>query len=121
MSIVVKYGGDEKTFPMHAATCEGDHDALKQILGDTPLGAASALLQELDQEGCTPLHYSCFLGSTTCAAMLLQAGADVNTADGVDGGTALHFAAWKGDWPELVAMLLDAGANRKAKNRCKFH
>lgn len=73
-------------------------------------------LQGTDVEGCTPLHYSCYMGAARCCALLLQAKAEVNTKDAIDAGTALHFAAWKGDWPDIIQMLLDAGANRKLRN-----
>jgi hypothetical protein len=73
-------------------------------------------LQETDVEGCTPLHYSCYMGAARCCALLLQAKAEVNKKDAIDAGTALHFAAWKGDWPDIIQMLLEAGANRKLRN-----
>eukprot|EP01043_Picozoa_sp_COSAG02_P045822 COSAG02_NODE_4228_length_5609_cov_2.984395_2_plen_275_part_00 len=73
-------------------------------------------LQGTDVEGCTPLHYSCYMGAARCCALLLQAKAEINKKDAIDAGTALHFAAWKGDWPDIVQMLLDAGANRKLRN-----
>lgn len=46
---------------------------------------------------------------------LLQAGADVNSAQ-ADGATALHWAAYHGD-AELAKRLLDAGADPAAANR----
>lgn len=73
-------------------------------------------LQGTDVEGCTPLHYSCYMGAARCCALLLQAKAEINKKDAIDAGTALHFAAWKGDWPDIIQMLLDAGANRKLRN-----
>jgi hypothetical protein len=73
-------------------------------------------LQCTDVEGCTPLHYSCYMGAARCCALLLQAKAEINKKDAIDAGTALHFAAWKGDWPDIIQMLLDSGANRKLRN-----
>jgi ankyrin repeat protein len=55
------------------------------------------------------------MGDTTAVRKLLKGGADVNAAQG-DGMTALHWAAQKGD-PELVGMLLSAGANVRATTR----
>src|SRR3977135_4524671 len=46
---------------------------------------------------------------------LLQKGADVNAAQ-VDGMTALHWAAHKGDL-QMAEMLVRVGANVKAVNR----
>jgi uncharacterized protein len=55
------------------------------------------------------------MGDTAAVKRLLQGGADVNAAQ-EDGMTALHWAAQKGD-PELVGMLLSAGANVRATTR----
>jgi ankyrin repeat protein len=55
------------------------------------------------------------MGDTAAVRRLLKGGADVNAAQG-DGMTALHWAAQKGD-PELVGMLLSAGANVRATTR----
>jgi ankyrin repeat protein len=46
---------------------------------------------------------------------LVQNGADVNAAQ-IDGGTALHWAAYYGD-ATLASLLLEAGANVTAANR----
>jgi len=46
--------------------------------------------------------------------LLLSAGSAVNDKN-IDGRTALHWAAWRGD-PEVVKVLLDAGANVNAKD-----
>ena len=46
---------------------------------------------------------------------LLQRRVDVNTPQ-ADGATALHWAVWRED-PEMVTMLIRAGANVKAANR----
>jgi ankyrin repeat protein len=54
-------------------------------------------------------------GNRDAVKVLLQSGADVNTALG-DGMTALHYAALKND-AELARMLLYAGANLKATTR----
>ena len=44
-----------------------------------------------NKRGETPLHIACFVGNVECAEILLQAGADVNSAD-ADQWTPLHWA-----------------------------
>ena len=44
-----------------------------------------------NKRGETPLHIACFVGNVECAELLLQAGADVNSADS-DQWTPLHWA-----------------------------
>jgi hypothetical protein len=101
---------------------EPEMDAAQNEASTQQLSAARQVLlteehlQGTDVEGCTPLHYSCYMGAARCCALLLHAKAEVNTKDAIDAGTALHFAAWKGDWPDIIQMLLDAGANRKLRN-----
>jgi ankyrin repeat protein len=57
----------------------------------------------------TPLHVSCAAGRPSCAAVLIQAGADVNSRAGPHSCTPLHIAAREGHVP-LALALLDAGA-----------
>jgi ankyrin repeat protein len=54
-------------------------------------------------------------GDTASVRALLMRGEDVNAAQG-DGMTALHWAARRGD-PELIRMLIVAGANVRATTR----
>lgn len=54
-------------------------------------------------------------GSNDSASLLVAYGADVNFTDS-DGHTVLHLAAELGN-AELVALLIDAGADPSAKNR----
>lgn len=66
------------------------------------------------------LHAACSAGAVQTVRMLLQMGADVNDcsmtsyAPGVTGNTPLHDAALKS--PELLMLLLDAGADINARN-----
>ena len=57
----------------------------------------------------TPLHVSCAAGRPSCAAVLIRAGADVNSRAGPHSCTPLHIAAREGHVPMALA-LLDAGA-----------
>ena len=54
-------------------------------------------------------------GNVAAVRDLLAAGADVGAAS-VDGATALHWAAHR-DLPELVRLLIEAGADVSATNR----
>ncbi|MGE3277857.1 MAG: ankyrin repeat domain-containing protein [Vicinamibacterales bacterium] len=63
----------------------------------------------------SPVADAAMLNDAETVRTLLKDGADVNDAQG-DGMTALHWAAMKGN-PELVDMLLYAGANVKATTR----
>ena len=74
------------------------------FLTNGPVGASDATVADAAR-----------MGDTAAVKTLLKSGADVNAAQG-DGMTALHWAAQKGD-PELVGMLLAAGANVRATTR----
>jgi ankyrin repeat protein len=74
------------------------------FLTNSPVGASDATVADAAR-----------MGDTAAVKTLLKGGADVNAAQG-DGMTALHWAAQKGD-PELVGMLLAAGANVRATTR----
>ena len=115
--VICEYGGDKSAYPLHGAAAESNEKGLARQLKNATAGSGQMGLEQLDEQACTPLHYACYMGATKCVALLLQAGASVVTADGVDAGTALHFASWKGDWPDCIQMLLDKKANKKAKNR----
>lgn len=67
-----------------------------------------------DPSGRTALHYAVAYDSAEAAAMLLEAGADVNAADST-GNTALHFAAGYGR-RSAVRALLNVGADVGVKN-----
>lgn len=65
-------------------------------------------MSERDEFGRTPLHYAARDGDLAATERML-ATEDVNAADN-DGWTPLHFAA-QAAAPEVVARLLDAGAD----------
>jgi ankyrin repeat protein len=62
------------------------------------------------QEDGIPLHKAVWAKDTAICRELIAAGAVVNARDQYDGSTALHIAARIGS-PEIIKMLLGAGAN----------
>lgn len=60
--------------------------------------------------GATPLHAAAQAGWAEVAALLLDAGADVNAPGGYDDATPLHSAAWH-ERPDVARLLLDRGAD----------
>lgn len=59
----------------------------------------------------TPLHWSCkFHGDAGIVKRLIQGGANINDVD-EKGWTALHFAVYSENDPEITAILLAAGAD----------
>ncbi|MYD88492.1 MAG: hypothetical protein F4Y14_21450, partial [Acidobacteria bacterium] len=62
-----------------------------------------------------PIVAAAEAGDAGAVRDLLAAGADVDAAS-VDGATALHWAVHR-DLPELVQLLVDAGADASVSNR----
>ncbi len=98
----------DKAFPngttslMHAARM-GDVAAVKGLLAR----GANPALMNADSNGA--LWFACFSDSAACLALLIQAGAPLDSQN-VNGATALHYCASSGK-SDLVRQLLDAGAN----------
>ena len=67
-----------------------------------------------DAEGRTPLMHAAMSGHAAFVRLLLAQGAKVDLRD-AGGRTALLLAASYGDYPETVAALLEAGAERTVK------
>ena len=64
----------------------------------------------------TPLHYTAIYSRYEAAELLIAKGVNVN-AKGVDGETALHFAAYSGlDSKEIAELLIAKGADVNMKN-----
>ena len=103
-------------YPISAAACSQDASTLKQLLyasGTGALTVSSDALNQLDEEGRSALHYAAWNGLVATAAVLLEAGADVNIQTPDRGATPLHFACGMGH-PEVARLLLQHKADRKA-------
>jgi len=112
------------TTPMLRAAKAGDAEAIQALLakgadpkiptksGITPLMAAAGLgTKEEDTTARKKTEAEAIASIKLC----LDAGADVNTADG-QGETALHGAAQKG-WDQVVQFLADRGAKLDVKDK----
>jgi len=96
----------DRTSPFHDAVERGDTQAVKHALLLSPFLANSG---DPGRANTTPLHLASRRGFLDLAALLLQAGADVN-ARGAWRLTPLHYAAVF-DHPHIAAHLLEAGAD----------
>jgi ankyrin repeat protein len=95
--------------PLHWAV-SGDHlDNVKLLL------ARGANAKAADEDGQTPLH---FARRADIAGLLIKAGANVNRADKYQ-WRPLHVAVSR-DEPEMVRLLLQSGADRRARALVKI-
>jgi ankyrin repeat protein len=99
--------------PLHAAASTGQTNVVTLLL------AKQAKVDARNQWGYTPLLYAAARGNVAAAALLLQAGADVNAVGNEDvtaGWTPLLLAAYGGH-KELAALLLKHKANPNVRAR----
>jgi hypothetical protein len=99
----------EGTIQAMEAVRIGDRDALRELCQ-----AHSDLTSERYQYGDTLLTIAASLGRVVEVHILLEAGADIGSAD-VSGDTALHWAAKNGDI-QTVKTLCNAGAEISCAN-----
>lgn len=92
--------------PLHTAAGRGDIESMRSLLD------AGANLQPIETAG-TPLSEAVQHGQLEAVKFLLQRSAQPDIASPQNGMTALHWAASLG-LPEMVRLLLDAGANVNA-------
>ncbi|MBM7789094.1 ankyrin repeat domain-containing protein [Tenggerimyces flavus] len=97
---------------LHQAAVAGDADAIGRFVAEGEDVAA------VDDSLLTPLHMACQQGHVEAARALLDAEAPVDARDSY-GNTPLWCAvfAFQGGVPELIQMLLEAGADPDCKNK----
>jgi hypothetical protein len=93
-----------------AAARNGDLLMVRSLLDADPKSVL-----ETNTEGETALHWACIKGQGQVAALLLEAGAEVN-AKSRKGWTPLHWAAYNGN-RDLVSLLIQRGAQVNAVNK----
>ena len=94
---------------IHQAVKDGDLEAVRGILAADP-----GLLQMMDEELRTPLHFAAESGEVEVAEFLLSQGAEINSEDR-GGDTPLHRAVLNGG-PEMVGLLLEHGPDLEVQN-----
>jgi ankyrin repeat protein len=96
---------------LHYAALDGDTARVEGLI------ALGASLDARDRQGFTPLHFACQQNHVDAARALLRANAPVDVRD-MYGDTPLWRAifAFRGGEPELICLLLQAGADPDAKN-----
>lgn len=75
----------------------------------------TALINQRESRGSTPLHVACLTGSTCCVKFLLSAGCDIGMKTTLDSHaecTALHLASSEGHF-EVVEALLEHKSGRE--------
>ncbi|MCP4545186.1 MAG: hypothetical protein GY835_01820 [bacterium] len=88
---------------IHEAAESADVDRIQALLAGDP-----ELLNLADASGYTPLHYAAYGGHVEATRILLEAGANSDSAS-LSGSVPLHGAAFSGHG-EVVRLLLDNGA-----------
>ncbi len=119
--------GQALTGTLLSAASAHDPDPKRQRAVIRFLVKAGVSVSETDKNGVTPLHRAVRFRSLAAVRLLLELGADVNATDRRTKSTPLHRAvtntgapatAGKGDLAlEIAKLLLDAGADPKARNK----
>lgn len=110
-----------------AAASAHDADPRRQAAVMRLLLRRGGDVNETDKNGVTPLHRAVRFRSPAAVKILLEHGADVDAIDRRTRSTPLHRAVTSTGAPatagkaqqavEIVALLLEHGADRRAKNR----
>ncbi|MDE0200553.1 MAG: ankyrin repeat domain-containing protein [Caldilineaceae bacterium] len=105
--------------PLTLAAEEGATEILQILLGtgpdaDTSVGGEDKEAVSTPSVGSEALYTAIEKGDVEMVRLLVEAGADINAAEGFGGNTPLHEAVKKGDL-EIVKILVAAGADVEAK------
>lgn len=92
------------------AAREGDAERVGELLTADP-----PLVRATDGEGRTALHHAAGRGHVEVAAVLLDAGAEIDARE-QDAETPLHYAAWRSHLA-VARQLIARGADLEARNR----
>ena len=103
---------DHGSTPLHFAAQRGYADVVQLFLG------YNADVYTCDADGDAALHCAMFGGSVEATRTLLELNVEVNRQNS-EGSTPLHRAceSWWGEFPEVVRLLLDHGADVQVRNR----
>jgi ankyrin repeat protein len=97
----------EGNTPVADAAMQGDAAAVQALL------KKGADVNAAQGDGMTALHWAAMRNDTALAQVLLHAGANVRAATRINGYTPTFLAAQHG-YPEILELLLKAGADAKA-------
>ena len=105
--------------PLSLAAEEGATEIMQILLGsgsdaDTPSGGEDKEAASTPSIGSEALYTAIEKGDVEMVRLLVEAGADVNAAEGFGGDTPLHEAVEQGD-AEIVKILVAAGADVNAE------
>ncbi len=125
VKILVEAGADVEakgyfdSTPLSLAAEEGAAEIMQILLGsgpdaDTPAGGEDKEAESMPSIGSEALYTAIEKGDVAMVRLLVEAGADVNAAEGFGGNTPLHEAVEQGD-AEIVKILVEAGADVEAK------
>lgn len=95
---------------LHTAAKKGNVKAIDRLIED------GENINLFDEEGMSPLVYAISYNQKESFDTLLNAGADINQKDPLNGNTPLHEAVMSGN-RHFIAQLLSKGADPKAKNK----
>ncbi|KAJ3669042.1 hypothetical protein LUZ60_010992 [Juncus effusus] len=102
---------EQSRSPIHLSTSTGDYNSLLKSIET----ANTNELQSRDREGRIVLHPEVERGRVNCARRLFERGGRENDTESFNGRSGLYLAAANGD-AEMVAMLLEMGADRTVGN-----
>ncbi len=98
-------GGGQNEHPIHNAVRLKSFGKLKDLLEE------DGNVDELNEDGLTPLYWCCLNGSVDMAKLLINRGAEVNTVDTTTTGLSLLEISQLMGYTELSDLFLASGAH----------